>query len=109
MEFVEVVDYVQKGSGVIQDVCTLGKCLVASSPMSGGALPPALSKEFTELFGTGVSPGQACLLFLASIPGVTNCLISPRSEEQLNDSLAALSMTTLSRQSLCNLLACLVG
>jgi aryl-alcohol dehydrogenase-like predicted oxidoreductase len=101
-------ELVHKDSGVIKEAAILGKILVASSPMHGGALPPVLDNQFTELFGPAVSPGQACLLMLASVPNISACLISPRNEEQLNDSLAALQSPVLNRESLCRLLHLLI-
>lgn len=103
-----IADFVQNGSGVIKEAVTFGKILVASSPMHGGALPPVLNREFTEVFGREVSPGQACLLFLGSIPAISACLISPSDSGQLIDSLAATEIPPLSREALCRLTALLI-
>jgi aryl-alcohol dehydrogenase-like predicted oxidoreductase len=104
-----IADFVEHDSGVIREAVTFGKVLVASSPMHGGALPPVLSKEFTQMFGCEISPGQACLLFLASIPAISVCLISPRNMDQLNDSLAVPGLPPLNRESLCRLVRFLIG
>jgi aryl-alcohol dehydrogenase-like predicted oxidoreductase len=104
-----LADFVQCGTGVIQDANRLGKMLVASSPMSGGALPPALNQEFRDVFGCKISSGQACILFLAAIPHISVCLISPRTINQLIDSMATAHMPALDRGALCRVVHLLIG
>lgn len=103
-----IANFVQKGLGPIQEAVHFGKVLIGSSPMAGGALPPVLNNEFTELFGRTVSPGQACLLFLAAIPEISICLISPRNIRQLNDSLTATRLSAPDREALSRLIHFLV-
>jgi aryl-alcohol dehydrogenase-like predicted oxidoreductase len=104
-----VSDFVENQSGPIQEALNYGKMLVASSPMHGGELPPVLNNEFTELFGPDVSPGQACLLFLTGIPNISACLISPRTMEQLKDSLDVLIMPAPKWDDFCRVIHLLIG
>jgi aryl-alcohol dehydrogenase-like predicted oxidoreductase len=89
-----------EGSGPIVESEERGLTLLGSSPLAGGRLPSLLEQEFVEMFGTELTPAQACLLFVRSIPGVSVVLTSPSSVEQLQDSTRAFHMPTLDSENL---------
>ncbi|MFD8005255.1 hypothetical protein [Streptomyces mirabilis] len=52
---------------------------MASAPLHGGELPGMVDQEFADLIRPGPTPAQACVLAVASCPGVTDVLIATSS------------------------------
>ena len=103
-----IAPFLQRNTGPIAACVSLNKKIVASSPMSGGALPKVLEAEFTEVFGKSVTPGQACILFLASLGCVFATLVSPRTKEQLLDVMQVRREPGIERGALCRLVELLI-
>jgi aryl-alcohol dehydrogenase-like predicted oxidoreductase len=72
-------------TGPIVDAASRAWSVFASSPLHGGQLPPLLTADFLRLFPNSTTPAQACVLFAASVPGVTAVLVGPRTVEQFDE------------------------
>ncbi|MFD4956271.1 aldo/keto reductase [Streptomyces sp. NPDC058451] len=53
-----------------------GLRVMASVPLHGGELPGMVDQELADLIRPGLTPAQACILAVASCPGVTNVLLA---------------------------------
>ncbi|MFF2134095.1 hypothetical protein ACFVW1_54110, partial [Streptomyces olivochromogenes] len=49
-----------------------GLRVMASAPLHGGELPGMVGQELADLIRPGLTPAQACVLAVASCPGVTD-------------------------------------
>ncbi len=85
------------GGGPIRAAADRGWSIYGSSPLHAGALPAMLTREFLGMFPAGVSPAQACLLFAASVPGITAVLTSCSTKEHLRDALEVASTPLLTQ------------
>lgn len=87
-------------SGPLVEAKDHGLSVFASSPLHGGELPKIIDPELAEIFGSDLTPAQACLLFTRSVPGVIATLTSPSSVSQLHDSLCMRTFAPLGRKRL---------
>jgi aryl-alcohol dehydrogenase-like predicted oxidoreductase len=74
--------------------------IFASAPLGGGNLPKALNASFCEKLGKNLTPSNACLLFSGSALGYPCVLTSPRTLDQLEDSLSVMNKDPLSSKTL---------
>ncbi|MFJ7146727.1 aldo/keto reductase [Streptomyces sp. NPDC100445] len=64
------------GRGVLPAAAGAGLRVMASAPLHGGELPGMVDQELADLIRPGLPPAQACVLAVASCPGVTNVLLA---------------------------------
>ncbi|MCX5262435.1 hypothetical protein [Streptomyces sp. NBC_00199] len=66
------VDAVQAlyGRGPLPAAAGAGLRVMASAPLHGGELPATVDEELADLIRLGLTPAQACVLCVASCPGV---------------------------------------
>ncbi|MFV8131923.1 aldo/keto reductase [Streptomyces syringium] len=79
------------GRGPIPPATGAGLHVMASAPLGGGQLPPLVDRELADFIRPGLGPAEACLLTVASCPGVTHVLLSASTAphwQQAADTLA---------------------
>ena len=67
------------GRGPLPTAAGAGLRVMASAPLHGGELPGMVDQELADLIRLGLTPAQACVLAVASCPGVTDVLITASS------------------------------
>lgn len=67
------------GRGPLLAAAGAGLRVMASAPLHGGELPGMVDQELADLIRPGLTPAQACVLCVASCPGVTDVLIAVSS------------------------------
>ncbi|MFC9931947.1 hypothetical protein [Streptomyces sp. NPDC127190] len=72
-----------------------GLRVMASAPLHGGELPGIVDQELADLIRPGLTPAQACLLTVASCPGVTDVLIAASSAPHWSEAADAVAQPTL--------------
>ncbi|MFD4538320.1 aldo/keto reductase [Streptomyces bauhiniae] len=77
--------------GPIAQAAERGWEVFASAPLFGGELNELATRELTELIRPDLNVPQACLLAVASCPGVTRVLLSASVSAHWYDSRAALA------------------
>lgn len=77
--------------GPITQAAARGWDVFASAPLFGGELPEMANHELTELIRPDLTVPQACLLAVASCPGVTRVLLSASDSAHWYDARAALA------------------
>ncbi|MFE7660544.1 aldo/keto reductase [Streptomyces celluloflavus] len=77
--------------GPIAQAAERGWDVFASAPLFGGELNELATPELTELIRPDLTVPQACLLAVASCPGVTRVLLSASESAHWYDSRAALA------------------
>ncbi|MFI6684935.1 aldo/keto reductase [Streptomyces sp. NPDC050485] len=65
-----------EGKGPISEAAELGWQVLASAPLFGGELPELAHKDLTALIAPALTIPAACILAVASCPGVTRVLLS---------------------------------
>lgn len=80
-----VADVIFASKGPLHEARLLSKEVFASSCLHGGQLPKAVSKSVIRAIPGAKTPGQACLLYSLSAPGVSTSIISPSNPTQLQD------------------------
>jgi aryl-alcohol dehydrogenase-like predicted oxidoreductase len=90
-----IAGLLQRGQGPLQEAGELGLCVFASSPLHGGRLPRLLEQAFVNSIAPGLTPAQACLLLIKSIPHVDVVLTSPSSVLQVIDNIEVNRMALL--------------
>ncbi|MEV7069167.1 hypothetical protein AB0N97_41430 [Streptomyces collinus] len=73
------------GRGPLPAAVGAGLRVMASAPLHGGELPDMVDQELADLIRPGLTPAQACLLTVASCPGVTDVLIAASSTPHWRD------------------------
>lgn len=68
-----------EGKGPISEAAELGWEVFASAPLFGGELPELAHRDLTALIAPALTVPAACLLAVASCPGVTRVLLSASS------------------------------
>jgi hypothetical protein len=63
------------GRGLLPAAADAGLRVMASAPLHG-ELPGTVDRELAHLIRPGLTPAQACVLAVASCPGVTNVLLT---------------------------------
>jgi predicted aldo/keto reductase-like oxidoreductase len=76
--------------GPIAQAAARGWDVFASAPLFGGELTELATRELADLIRPGLSVPQACLLAVASCPGVTRVLLSASDSAHWYESRAAL-------------------
>lgn len=64
------------GRGPLPAAVDAGLRVMASAPLHGGELPGMVDQELADLIWQGLTPAQACVLTVASCPGVTDVLLA---------------------------------
>lgn len=64
------------GKGLIAKAAGRGWEVLASAPLHAGELPRLATRELADMLDPGLTIAQACLLAVASCPGVTRILLS---------------------------------
>ncbi len=84
--------------------------VMASAPLHGGELAAMVDQELADLIRPGLTPAQACVLAVASCPGVTDVLIAASSAphwSQAADAVAQPSLTAAKLREITGVLASL--
>ncbi|MFE7838720.1 hypothetical protein ACFU53_22510 [Streptomyces sp. NPDC057474] len=66
-----------RGRGPLPAAAGAGLRVMASAPLHGGELPGMVGQELADLIRPGLTPAQACVLSVASCPGVTTSFWPP--------------------------------
>ncbi|MEU4490189.1 aldo/keto reductase [Streptomyces purpurascens] len=96
------------GRGPLPAAAGAGLRVMASAPLHGGELPAMVDQELTDLIRPGLTPAQACILAVASCPGVTDVLTAASSTthwRQAADAVAQPSLTTAQLREITHVLA----
>ncbi|MCX5269398.1 hypothetical protein [Streptomyces sp. NBC_00199] len=64
------------GRGPLPAAAGAGLRVMASAPLLGGELPGMVDRELADLIRPGLAPAQACVLSVASCPGVADVLLA---------------------------------
>lgn len=88
------------GTGPVAEAAARGWEVLASAPLHGGELPELATRELADLLDPGLTIAQACLLAVASCPGVTRVLLSASSPQHWNDAREALARPPLPARTL---------
>jgi aryl-alcohol dehydrogenase-like predicted oxidoreductase len=83
------------GEGPIAEAAARGWDVYASAPLFGGELPKLATRELADLLDPRLSIAQACLLAVASCPGITRVLLSASDPAHWEEARAALAMPPL--------------
>jgi aryl-alcohol dehydrogenase-like predicted oxidoreductase len=81
---------------------------MASAPLHGGELPGMVDQELADLIRPGLTPAQACILAVASCPGVTNVLLAASGAphwKEAADAVAHPSLTAAQLREIAGVLA----
>ncbi|MFJ6000508.1 aldo/keto reductase [Streptomyces sp. NPDC092370] len=88
------------GRGPLPAAVGAGLRVMASAPLHGGELPGMVDQELADLIRPGLTPAQACLLTVASCPGVTDVLIAASSTPHWRDAADAVAQPSLTAAQL---------
>ncbi|AKZ53303.1 putative oxidoreductase [Streptomyces ambofaciens ATCC 23877] len=83
------------GRGPIPAAVGAGLRVMASAPLHGGELPGMVDQEFADLIRPGLTPAQACILAVASCPGVTNVLLAASGAPHWKEAADAVAQPSL--------------
>jgi hypothetical protein len=81
---------------------------MASAPLHGGELPGMVDQQLAGLIRPGLTPAQACVLTVASCPGVTDVLIAASSTSHWREAAVVVdrpSLTTVQLWEITGVLA----
>ncbi|MCX4429687.1 hypothetical protein [Streptomyces mirabilis] len=84
------------GRGPLPAAVGAGLRVMASAPLHGGELPGMVGQELADFIRPGLTPAQACVLAVASCPGVRNVLLAASGAPhwgEAADAVAQLSLT----------------
>ncbi|MFF7888246.1 hypothetical protein ACH40F_44225 [Streptomyces sp. NPDC020794] len=73
---------------------------MASAPLHGGELPAMVDQELADLIRPGLTPAQACVLAVASCPGVTNVLLAASGAPHWKEAAEAVAQPSLTAAKL---------
>ncbi|MEU8718372.1 aldo/keto reductase [Streptomyces sp. NPDC048663] len=96
------------GRGPLPAAADAGLRVMASAPLHGGELPGMVDQELADLIRPGLTPAQACVLAVASCPGVTNVLLAASATShwrEAADAVAQPSLTTAKLREITGVLA----
>ncbi|MEU0060859.1 hypothetical protein [Streptomyces sp. NPDC006334] len=82
--------------------------LAVEAPLHGGKLPGMVGKELADLIRPGLTPAQACVLAVASCPGVTDVLLAASGAphwREAADAVAQPSLTAVKLREITGVLA----
>ncbi|MBW8797456.1 MAG: hypothetical protein JF597_28875 [Streptomyces sp.] len=74
--------------------------MVASAPLRGGHLPHIVGQELADLVRPGLTPAQACVLTVASCPGVTDVLVAASGASDWKEAADAVAQPPLTAAKL---------
>jgi aryl-alcohol dehydrogenase-like predicted oxidoreductase len=83
------------GCGPLVDADVAGLEVHVSAPLHGGALAHLTTPELAEHIAPGLTPTQACLHTVASLPQVTRVLLSASTPAHWHEAAAALALPPL--------------
>ncbi|MFI0914208.1 aldo/keto reductase [Streptomyces abikoensis] len=83
------------GRGPIPPAAEAGLHVMASAPLGGGQLPPLVDRELADFICPGLGTAEACLLTVASCPGVTQVLVSASTAPHWRQAVEALAQPPL--------------
>ncbi|MEW2130378.1 aldo/keto reductase [Streptomyces sp. NPDC005435] len=83
------------GHGPLADAAAANLTVMASAPLHGGELPRITGPELADLIRPGLTPAQACLLTIASCPGVTQLLVAASSAPHWEEAAVAVAQPPL--------------
>ncbi|MCC9711696.1 aldo/keto reductase [Streptomyces sp. MNU76] len=96
------------GRGPLPAAAGAGLRVMASAPLHGGELPGMVDQELADLIRPGLTPAQACVLSVASCPGVTDVLLAASGAphwSQAADAVAQPSLTAAKLREITGVLA----
>jgi aryl-alcohol dehydrogenase-like predicted oxidoreductase len=96
------------GRGPLPAAAGAGLRVMASAPLHGGELPGMVDQELADLIRPGLTPAQACVLAVASCPGVTDVLLAASGAphwREAADAVAQPSLTTAKLREITGVLA----
>ncbi|MFF5344086.1 aldo/keto reductase [Streptomyces althioticus] len=88
------------GRGPLPAAADAGLRVMASAPLHGGELPGMVGQELADLIRPGLTPAQACVLAVASCPGVTDVLIAASSAPHWREAADAVAQPFLTAAQL---------
>ncbi|MGW7130126.1 aldo/keto reductase [Streptomyces bobili] len=88
------------GRGPLPAAADAGLRVMASAPLHGGELPGMVDQELADLIRPGLTSAQACVLAVASCPGVTDVLIAASSTPHWRDATEAVAQPSLTAAKL---------
>lgn len=88
------------GRGPLPTAAGAGLRVMASAPLHGGELPGMVGQELADLIRLGLTPAQACVLAVASCPGVTDVLITASSTPHWKEAADAVAQPPLAAAQL---------
>ncbi|GHE13836.1 aldo/keto reductase [Streptomyces alanosinicus] len=88
------------GRGPLPAAAGAGLRVMASAPLHGGELPAMVGQELADLIRPGLTPAQACLLAVASCPGVTDVLLAASGAPHWKEAADAVAQPALTAAKL---------
>ncbi|MFB7509822.1 aldo/keto reductase [Streptomyces broussonetiae] len=88
------------GRGPLPAAVDAGLRVMASAPLHGGELPGMVDQELADLIRPGLTPAQACVLAVASCPGVTNVLLAASGAPHWKEAADAVAQPSLTAAKL---------
>jgi aryl-alcohol dehydrogenase-like predicted oxidoreductase len=96
------------GRGPLPAAVDAGLRVMASAPLHSGELPGMVDQELADLIRPGLTPAQACILAVASCPGVTDVLLAASGAphwKEAADAVAQPSLTAVKLREITGVLA----
>jgi predicted aldo/keto reductase-like oxidoreductase len=97
------------GRGPLPAATGAGLRVMASAPLHGGELPGMVGQELADLIRPGLTPAQACILAVASCPGVTNVLLAASGAPHWKEAADAVAQPSLTAAKLREITGVLVS
>ncbi|MFD8220846.1 aldo/keto reductase [Streptomyces sp. NPDC059697] len=88
------------GRGPLPAAVDAGLRVMASAPLHGGELPGMVDQELADLIQPDLTPAQACVLAVASCPGVTNVLLAASGAPHWKEAAEAVAQPFLTAAKL---------
>ncbi|MEU9471313.1 aldo/keto reductase [Streptomyces avermitilis] len=88
------------GRGPLPAAAGAGLRVMASAPLHGGELPAMVDQELANLIRPGLTPAQACVLAVASCPGVTDVLLAASGAPHWSQAAEAVAQPSLTAAKL---------
>ncbi|AIS02551.1 aldo/keto reductase [Streptomyces glaucescens] len=88
------------GQGPLPAAAGAGLRVMASAPLHGGELAGIVDQELADLIRPGLTPAQACVLAVASCPGVTDVLLAASSAPHWREAADAVAQPSLTAAKL---------
>ncbi|MFE4540466.1 aldo/keto reductase [Streptomyces scopuliridis] len=88
------------GRGPLPAAAGAGLRVMASAPLHGGELPGMVDQELADLIRPGLTSAQACVLAVASCPGVTNVLLAASGTSHWREAADAVAHPSLTAAQL---------